>query len=75
MIYKTQSNKTTAVVEVKFLDFLSHQGGGKTLATTFGQDLADANGYAPMPVSVQAVARAILLGVKVGGKVVLNTTN
>ena len=75
MIYKSQSNKTNAVAEVKFLDFLSHQGGGKVKATTFGQDLADANGYAPMPVSMQAVARAILLGVRVGGKVVLNTTN
>jgi phosphate transport system substrate-binding protein len=75
MIYKTQTNKTNAVAEVKFLDFLSHQGGGKSQATTFGQDLADANGYAPMPVSIQAVARAVLLGVKVGGKVFLNTTN
>lgn len=75
MIYKTQTNKTDAIAEVKFLDFLSHQGGRKSKATTFGQDLADANGYAPMPVSIQAVARAILLGVKVSGHAVLNATD
>lgn len=75
MIYKTQTNMTDAIAEVKFLDFLSHQGGGKTQATTFGQDLADANGYAPLPTSMQAVARSILLGVKVGSTVVLNATD
>jgi phosphate transport system substrate-binding protein len=75
IMYRNQTNRTNAIAEVKFLDFLSHQGGGKTTATRFGQDLADANGYAPMPVTVQAVARAILLGVKVGGKVVLNSTD
>jgi phosphate transport system substrate-binding protein len=69
------SSKNAAVAEVKFLDFLAHQGGGKTLGTTFGQDLADANGYAPMPATVQTVARNVLLHVTYGGAAVLNATN
>lgn len=72
---KSQSNKTNGIAEVKFLDFLAHQGGGKSVSTTFGQDLADANGYVPLPLSVQKVARNLLLEVKNGKTVLLNATD
>jgi phosphate transport system substrate-binding protein len=74
IMFKKQTNKADAIASVKFLDFLSHGGGGKgAKANTFGQDLAINNGYAPMPTIVQAVARKLLLTVKVGSTVVLNS--
>lgn len=69
------ASKVAAVAEVKFLDFLAHSAGGKTTATTFGQDLADANDYAPLPATIQLVARDALLKVTYGGSPVLNATN
>ncbi len=75
MLYKAQTNKVNAITEVKFLDFLVHSAGGKSAATTFGQDLADENGYVPLPATLQAVARKLLLGVKFGSTVVLNATD
>ncbi len=75
ILYKAQTNKTNGIADVKFLDFLAHQGGGKTKATTFGQDLADANGYVPLPSVVQKTARNLLLTVKFGKTVLLNATD
>lgn len=75
MIYKNQTNLTNTICEVKFLDYLVHSAGGKSKATTFGQDLADENGYVPLPATMQTVARNLLLQVKVNGKVVLNSTD
>jgi phosphate transport system substrate-binding protein len=75
IVYKAQTNLNAAIAEVKFLDFLSHQGGGGTAAKTFGQDLANADGYAPLPTQVQNLARKLLLQVTVNKKVVLNATD
>jgi phosphate transport system substrate-binding protein len=75
MVYKTQTNLTDAIAEVKFLDSLAHSSGSKVQADQYGQDLADENAYVPLPAAMQAIARADLLGVKVGGKVVLTATD
>jgi phosphate transport system substrate-binding protein len=75
LVKVAQTNKPAAISIVKFLDFLSHQGGGTTASNTFGQDLADANGYAPLPLTMQALCRSLLLQVKVGTTVVLNATD
>jgi phosphate transport system substrate-binding protein len=72
IIFKKQVNKSAAIASVKFLDFLSHRGGGTgARSNTFGQDLAIDNGYAPLPTSVSLIARSLLLKVKVGATVVL----
>jgi ABC-type phosphate transport system substrate-binding protein len=75
IVKKVQSNKNAAISTVKFLDFLAHQGGGTSAATTYGQDLADANGYAPLPLTMQALCRSLLLTVTFGGHAVLNATD
>jgi phosphate transport system substrate-binding protein len=75
IVKKNQADKNTAIAVVKFLDFLSHQGGGTTNANTFGQDLADNNGYVPLPASLQGIARTLITGVKFAGKSVLSATN
>jgi phosphate transport system substrate-binding protein len=75
IVKKKQSSKNTGVAEVKFLDFLVHQGGGTSRTTTFGQDLAVSNGYAPMPVAIQTISRNFLKGVTYNGVVLLNATN
>jgi phosphate transport system substrate-binding protein len=80
IVYKNQSaapspNKSAAIAEVKFLDFLSHQGIGKTAATKFGQNLAISQGFAPMPLTMQKLARTLLLKVTFGGAKVLSATN
>lgn len=64
-----------AVAVVKFLDFLSHQGPGTSNLTTFGQNEANNAGYVALPVSMQAIARKLLLGVTYKGAVVLGTKN
>jgi ABC-type phosphate transport system substrate-binding protein len=75
MVKKVQTNKNAAISIVKFLDFLSHQGGGTSATNTYGQDLADANGYAPLPLTMQALDRSLLLTVTFGGHAVLNATD
>lgn len=77
IVPKAQSNLTNAIAIVKFLDYLTHQGGGNgsSKANTFGQDLADANGYVPLPLSMQAIARTLISEVTVGGHTVLSATN
>jgi phosphate transport system substrate-binding protein len=75
IVKKVQADKTNAISIVKFLDYLSHQGGGKAASKTFGQDLSDANGYAALPVTVQAIARSLISGVTSGGAKVLGATN
>lgn len=69
------SDSATAVAEVKFLDYLTHQGGGKSASTTFGQDLANNNGYVPLPLSLQGIARTLISGMTFGGHKVLSATN
>jgi ABC-type phosphate transport system substrate-binding protein len=75
MVPKVQTNLTDAIAIVKFLDYLSHQGGGTKESNTFGQDLADGNGYVPMPVAMQTIARTLILEVTVSGHTVLSATN
>ena len=75
VVKKNQATLNTGIAIVKFLDFITHQGGGKSTATTFGQDLALGQGYAPMPVTMQTIARTFILGVQHGGKAILSATN
>jgi len=77
MVPAVQTDQKTAIVVVKFLDFLSHQGGGNGSKTsnTFGQDLADEYGYVPLPTSMQALARTLIEKIKYNGKTVLSATN
>lgn len=64
-----------AIAIVKFLDFLTHQGGGKTPTTTFGQDLAINNGYVPLPTAMQTIARGLIQSITFNGQSVLSSTN
>jgi len=75
IVKKKQTNQNTGIALVKFLDFLVHQAGGTTTANTYGQDLAIRNGYAPMPVTLQNIARTFLKGVTYNGKTILSATN
>ena len=75
IVKKVQSDLNTGIAVVKFLDFLTHQGGGTTNANTFGQDLSDNTGYAALPASLQTIARTLILGVTNGGKSILSATN
>jgi phosphate transport system substrate-binding protein len=75
IVKKVQSDKNTAIAVVKFLDYLSHQGGGTATSNTFGQDLADANGYVALPLTLQTIARTLISGVTFGGTHVLSATN
>jgi phosphate transport system substrate-binding protein len=75
IVKKNQTNLKTGIAIVKFLDFTVHQGGGTTKSTTFGQDLAVSQGYAPMPVAMQNIARNFIKGVTNAGHVILGATN
>ncbi len=81
IVKKNQTDANTAIAIVKFLDFLSHQGGGtpafpaKKSSSVFGQDLADSQGFAPLPASMQTIARTLISSVTSGGKAVLSATN
>ena len=75
IVKKNQVDANTGIAIVKFLDFLSHQGGGLTVSKTFGQDLADSNGYAPLAPSLQVIARSLLLNVQHGGHTILSANN
>jgi phosphate transport system substrate-binding protein len=65
----------TAIAIVKFLDYLTHEGGGKGPSTTFGQDLANNNGYVPLPASLQTIDRTLISAITFGGHKVLSATN
>jgi ABC-type phosphate transport system substrate-binding protein len=65
----------TAIATVKFLDFMTHQGGGTSPSTTFGQDLANNNGYVPIPTAMQTTDRKLISNITFGGTKVLGSTN
>ncbi len=75
IVKKNQTDLNTGIAIVKFLDFVSHQGGGTTVHNTFGQDLADAQGYVPLPLSLQTIARTLIKGVVHNGHSILSATN
>ena len=58
---------------VKYLDWLAHSGG--IIGTTAGQDVASQQGYVPLPVNIQQLARTTLLQcVGSHGQALLTTT-
>ena len=79
IVKKNQTDLNNGIAIVKFLDFLTHQGGGapssSASAKTFGQDFADLTGYAALPVAMQTLARTLITGVQNGGKSILSATN
>ena len=75
IVPKVQTDQNTGIAVVKFLDYLTHQGGGTSKSNTFGQDLADDNGYAPLPATMQTLARTLISSVTYGGHPILSATN
>ena len=75
IVKKNQTDSKDAIAIAKFLDFLVHAGGGSSAPTTFGQDFAVSQGYAPLPAAVQAQARTLIAQINVGGTSALSTTN
>jgi len=71
VIWKAQTSQAEGTLTVKYLDWLSHSGvGNKTEA---GQDVAALQGYVPLPVHIQQLARSTLLQATFGGKALLTT--
>ena len=68
---KQTTNLSEATLLVKYLDWLSHSGSVN--GSTAGQDVAALQGYVPLPVNVQQLARNTLLKATFNGKVLLTT--
>ena len=74
MLRKVQDNAASSLAQaeltVKLVDWLSHSAPAKS-GYTFGQEIASAQGYVPLPAAAQTVARNGLKTITYNGSVVL----
>jgi phosphate transport system substrate-binding protein len=73
VVWQSQPNFNIGTLLVKYLDWLSHSGAVD--GTEAGQDVAQLQGYVPLPANIQALARTELLKVTGPSGETLLTTN
>jgi len=60
LVARSPGTNATAVAIAKFLEFLTQSGTRASANTTFGQNLASAQGDVPLPVALQSIAFAAI---------------
>jgi len=73
IVPKTIADATVATVTTKFLLYLSQSGAGTNSANTFGQNLAAAQAYVPLPAADEVVSSGLIDQINAGAN--MNATD